>query len=102
MSGAAHIVGIAETTPGACRDDVNTTELVWEAVSAALEDAGIVLADVGGAITASQDFWEGRTISSMAVNEVCGATFKSESKIAADGASPSSMHRPASRPVSIG
>jgi acetyl-CoA C-acetyltransferase len=86
VSGAAYIVGIAETTPDPCREDVNTTELVWEAVSAALDDAGIALADVGGAITASQDFWEGRTISSMAVNEVCGATFKSESKIAADGA----------------
>ena len=86
MSGAAHIIGIAETTPEPRRDDANTTELAWEAVSAALEDAGIALADVDGAITASQDFWEGRTISSMAVNEVCGATFKSESKIAADGA----------------
>jgi acetyl-CoA C-acetyltransferase len=85
MARDAYIVGVGETRHAPRRDDVNTTELAWEAVSAALEDAGVALADVGGAITASQDFWEGRTISSMAVNEVAGATFKAESKVAADG-----------------
>jgi acetyl-CoA C-acetyltransferase len=63
---------------------VNTTELAWEAVSAALADAGIELAEVEGAVTASQDFWEGRTISSMAVNEIAGGTFGSEAKVSAD------------------
>ena len=52
------------------RDDVTTTELAWEAVSAALADAGVALDDIDNAVTASQDFWEGRTISSMAVNEI--------------------------------
>ncbi len=79
------IIGVGETAFVPRRDDVNTTELAWEAVSAALDDAGIALADVDAAITASQDFWEGRTISSMAVNEIVGATFKAESKTASDG-----------------
>lgn len=82
----AYVVGIGETPHAPRRDDVNTTELAWEAVSAALADAGVELNDVSGAVTASQDFWEGRTISSMAVNEIAGATFKPESKVAADGA----------------
>ena len=34
----------------------------------------MALADIEGAVTASQDFWEGRTISSMAVNEIAGGT----------------------------
>lgn len=82
----AFIVGLGETPHVERRDDVNTTELAYEAVKAALADAGVALAEVGSAITASQDFWEGRTISSMAVNEIAGATFKSESKTASDGA----------------
>ena len=81
----AFIVGLGETPHAPRRDDVNTTEIAYEAVKAALADAGVALAEVGSAITASQDFWEGRTISSMAVNEIAGATFKSESKTASDG-----------------
>jgi len=81
-----YVVGLGHAATAPARDDVNTTELAWEAVSAALADAGIALRDVGGAVTASQDFWEGRTISSMAVNEIAGGTLRSESKVAADGA----------------
>lgn len=79
------IVGVGETPFAGRRDDVNTTEIAWEAVSAALADARLDLGDIEAAITASQDFWEGRTISSMAVNEVVGGTFKPESKTASDG-----------------
>jgi len=86
VAGGAFIVGLGETAHAARRDDVNTTELAWEAVQEALADAGLELPDVGGAITASQDFWEGRTISSMAVNEIAGGTLKPESKVASDGA----------------
>jgi acetyl-CoA C-acetyltransferase len=81
----AWIVGIGHARTAPARDDVNTTELAWEAVSAALLDAGVELAAIEGAVTASQDFWEGRTISSMAVNEIAGGTLGSEAKIAADG-----------------
>ncbi len=80
------VVGIGRARSAPQRDDANTTELAWEAVSAALEDAGVTLADIGGAVTASQDFWEGRTISSMAINEIVGGTKRSEAKVAADGA----------------
>jgi acetyl-CoA C-acetyltransferase len=85
LTRAAYVVGVGETLHAPCRDDVNTTELAWEAVHAALEDAGIGLADVRGAVTASQDFWEGRTISSISVNEVAGGTLRPESKVAGDG-----------------
>lgn len=84
-SGQAWIVGIGHAATAPARDDVNTTELAWEAISAALADAGVELGEIEGAVTASQDFWEGRTISSMAVNEVAGGTLRSEAKVAADG-----------------
>jgi acetyl-CoA C-acetyltransferase len=82
---SAWIVGTGHARTAPARDDVNTTELAWEAVSAALADAGVELAQIEGAVTASQDFWEGRTISSMAVNEIAGGTLGSEAKVAADG-----------------
>lgn len=81
----ACIVGIGHAASAPARDDVNTTELAWEAIAAALDDAGIQLGEIEGAVTASQDFWEGRTISSMSVNEVAGGTLRSEAKVAADG-----------------
>lgn len=82
---SAWIVGTGHARTAPARDDVNTTELAWEAVSVALADAGVELAQIEGAVTASQDFWEGRTISSMAVNEIVGGTLGSEAKVAADG-----------------
>ena len=86
MSRAAYIVGVGETMHAPTREDANSTELAWEAIRAALDDAGLRLRDIQGVVTASQDFWEGRTISSMSVNEVAGATLKPESKVAGDGA----------------
>jgi len=85
MPPSAYIVGVGETRFSPARDDVSTTELAWEAVSLALADAGVELDQIDNAVTASQDFWEGRTISSMAVNEVVAGTLRSESKVAADG-----------------
>ena len=82
----ATIIGVGETRHTPRRDDVTTTELAWEAVAAALDDAGVALDDIDNAVTASQDFWEGRTISSMAVNEVVAGYLRPESKVAADGA----------------
>lgn len=80
------VIGVGETHHAPRRDDVTTTELAWEAVSAALADAGVALDDIDNAVTASQDFWEGRTISSMAVNEIVAGYLRPEAKVAADGA----------------
>ncbi len=78
------IVGCGEAPSSLSRDDVSITEFAWEAVKPALEDAGTRLADIEGGVTASQDFWDGRTISSMSVNEIAGGTLRSEAKIASD------------------
>ena len=80
------IIGLGEARTAARRDDVSITELAWEAVEPALEDAGTSLPEIEGAVTASQDFWDGRTISSMSVNELVGGVFGSEAKVASDAA----------------
>jgi acetyl-CoA acetyltransferase len=78
------IIGLGEARTAARRDDVSITELAWEAVEPALRDANTSLPEIEGAVTASQDFWDGRTISSMSVNELVGGVFGSEAKVAAD------------------
>jgi 3-oxoacyl-[acyl-carrier-protein] synthase III len=78
------IVGMGEARTAPLRDDVSINEFAWEAVSPALADAGVELAEVTGAVTASQDFWDGRTISSMNVNEIACGSFGSEAKVASD------------------
>src|SRR6201995_4696798 len=78
------IIGLGEARTAARRDDVSITELAWEAVETALNDANTSLPEIEGAVTASQDFWDGRTISSMSVNELVGGVFGSEAKVASD------------------
>jgi acetyl-CoA C-acetyltransferase len=41
--------------------------------------------EIESMVTASQDFWDGKTISSMSVSEVVGGYLKSEAKVASDG-----------------
>ncbi len=79
------IVGLGEARTAARRDDLALNELAWEAIAPALRDAGVTLSQITGAVTASQDFWDGRTISSMNVNELVGGATGSEAKVAADG-----------------
>ena len=80
------IVGLGEARTAPALDDVSINELAWEAIAPALGEAGVTLPEVTGAVTASQDFWDGRTISSMNVNEVACGAYGSEAKVAADGA----------------
>ena len=61
------------------------SDVVYPVVKAALADAGVAMADIHSIITCSQDIYDGRTISSMGVNEVVGGYLRSESKIAGEG-----------------
>ncbi len=61
-------------------------ELVYEVVRRVLEEAGATINDFEQVITASQDFYDGRTISDRTIAEACGSYLKAESKVCADGA----------------
>jgi acetyl-CoA C-acetyltransferase len=47
--------------------------MAYEVVTKALDDAGMTIDDIDNIVTTSNDFWDGRTISSMAVNDAVGA-----------------------------
>lgn len=79
------IVGVGQSVHSRRRGDVSHGELALESISEALADAGVVLADIDNSVTASMDFWDGRTIASMAISEVVGSYLKSEARVCGDG-----------------
>jgi len=79
------IVGVAQTRHAERRDDVNYAELAFEVVSDLLARTSWSHDRIDTVITASSDFWDGRTISDMAVQDVAGAAGKSASKVSMDG-----------------
>lgn len=60
-------------------------DMVYEASSKALDDAGMTIEDIDNLITVSNDFWDGRTISSMAICDACGSWDKNISTVEGDG-----------------
>lgn len=79
------IIGVGQTKYERCKEDQGFADLVYEATTKALEDAGMSIGDIGNVITVSNDFWDGRTISSMAVMDACGAYNKNVSTVEGDG-----------------
>lgn len=60
-------------------------ELVWEAAQKALKDADMTVKDIDNVVSVSSDFWDGRTISSMAISDASGAYNKDISTVEGDG-----------------
>ena len=85
MAERVGIVAVGQTKYQPNRADVNEGELAYEAIKPALEEAGLTLSDIDSAVTCSQDFWDGRTISSMNIQHVVGAHLSHEDKVAEDG-----------------
>jgi acetyl-CoA C-acetyltransferase len=79
------IIGMAQTSYEAEKRDQHITEMVYEAVRAAQDNAGIDNSEIDNVVSCSQDFLDGRTISNRTIPEVEGAYLKSEAKVASDG-----------------
>ncbi len=79
------IVGAVQSTYEPAKTHLAYNELVYEVVVELLRQTGVGMAEIHSQITASQDMFDGKTISSMSVNEVVGGYLNSEAKIAADG-----------------
>jgi len=60
-------------------------EMIYESTSKALKDAGISKDDVDNVVTISSDFWDGRTISTMAVTDASNAYGKDVTCVEGDG-----------------
>ena len=81
----AAIIGVGMTKIEANKNRETFADMTWEAVNKALNDAGMSIDDIDNVITTSSDFWDGRTISLMAVGDVSGAAAKNISCVEGDG-----------------
>jgi len=79
------IVGVGQTKYERQKEEEHFTDMVYEVTTKALEDAGMTTGDVDNVITVSNDFWDGRTISSMAIQDACGSRHKDVSTVEGDG-----------------
>jgi acetyl-CoA C-acetyltransferase len=79
------IVGVGQTKYEGRKKDQIFYDMVYEVTVKAMEDAGYTLEDIDNVITISNDFWDGRTISCMAVQEAAGAHDKNVSTVEGDG-----------------
>jgi len=79
------IVGVGMTKIDRERKADGYADLVYEASRAALDDAGMSIDQVDNVVTISNDFFDGRTISSMAVMDACGSYDKNVTTVEGDG-----------------
>jgi len=80
----AAIVGVGQTKYERGKTG-SFAELVFEAVTKALADAGMESKDIGNVVTVTNDFWDGRTISCMAVAEASGSYGRDATNVEGDG-----------------
>ncbi|HDP24024.1 MAG TPA: thiolase family protein [Deltaproteobacteria bacterium] len=81
----AAIIGVGMTKIEANKVRETFADMAWEAVNKALADAGMNIGDIDNVITTSNDFWDGRTISCMAVGDASGVKYKNVSCVEGDG-----------------
>lgn len=89
MAERVGIVAVGQTKYRPNRADVNEGELAYEAIKQVLDETGLTFAQDGSgidaAVTCSQDFWDGRTISQLNVMSFVGSHHSDEDKVAEDG-----------------
>ena len=89
MAERVGIVAVGQTRYHPNRADANEGELAHEAIRLVLQETGLTFATDGSgidaAVTCSQDFWDGRTISQLNVMSFVGAHHSDEDKVAEDG-----------------
>ncbi len=78
------VIGVGQTKYGTDKPET-FHELVWEVANKALDDAGITVNEIDNVVSVSSDFWDGRTISSMAISDTSGAFGKDISTVEGDG-----------------
>lgn len=78
------IVGVAQTKYQGY-NPASHAELSYEVTRDALEDAGMTIEDVDNTVTVCNDFWDGRTIASMAITEATGSHRVPTTNVEGDG-----------------
>ncbi len=80
------IVAWSQTPYEEAKSELDFPSLVYSVVKPLLAQLDIKIFDLDFTVTCASDFWDGRTISNMAINEVVGAYLRPESKVTSEGA----------------
>jgi acetyl-CoA C-acetyltransferase len=87
VSDRVAIAGLAQTKFEEQKPAQGFSELAYEVVEKVLAQTGLTIeADIDSTVTASQDFWDGRTISDIPIGDVAGGHLRPEEKVAMDSA----------------
>jgi acetyl-CoA C-acetyltransferase len=78
------IIGVAQTKYQRY-NPASHAELAYEVTCKALEDAGLTIEDIDNTVTVCNDFWDGRTISSMTITEATGSHRVPTTNVEGDG-----------------
>ena len=78
------IIGIAQTKYRRY-NPASHAELAYQVTREALDDAGLTIDDIDNTITVCNDFWDGRTISCMAITEATGSHRVPTTNVEGDG-----------------
>ena len=78
------IIGIAQTRYQRY-NPASHAELAYQVTREALDDAGLTIDDIDNTITVCNDFWDGRTISCMAITEATGSHRVPTTNVEGDG-----------------
>jgi acetyl-CoA C-acetyltransferase len=79
------IIGVGQTKYERRKKAETFADMVYEVTVKALKDAGLTIKDIDNVVTVSNDFWDGRTISSMAIQDACGSRHRDISTVEGDG-----------------
>lgn len=79
------IIGTAQTKYQK-NNPASRAEMAFEVTSKALEDAGLTIKDIDNTVTHCNDYWDGRTISCIALTEATGSDKVHTTNISGDGA----------------
>lgn len=77
------IIGTAQTKYQ--KNPASRAEMAFEVVSKALEDAGLTIKDIDNTVTLCNDYWDGRTISCIALQEATGSDKVTTTNVTSDG-----------------
>lgn len=79
------IIGAAQTRQGPGSRGTSLNELIYEATSKALEDAGISRGQIDSVVLAAHDLIDGRGITNMTTATAAGAHTRDEIRVSEDG-----------------
>jgi acetyl-CoA C-acetyltransferase len=78
------IIGVAQTKYQRY-NPASHAELAYQVTREALDDAGLTIDDIDNTVTVCNDFWDGRTISCMAITEATGSHRVPTTNVEGDG-----------------